>query len=30
MLSLTGALNVYLESEPADMRKSFNGLSALV
>ena len=30
MLSFTGALKVYLAVEPQDMRKSFNGLAALV
>ncbi|MDK2858766.1 MAG: transposase [Verrucomicrobiota bacterium] len=30
MLSFTGALKVYAALEPQDMRKSFNGLSAVV
>ena len=30
MLSFTGALKVFLAVEPCDLRKSFNGLSALV
>lgn len=30
MLSFTGALKVYVSIEPQDMRKSFNGLSAVV
>lgn len=30
MLSFTGALKVYLAVEPQDMRKSFNGLAAVV
>ena len=30
MLSFTGALKVYLAVQPQDMRKNFNGLSALV
>jgi transposase len=30
MLSFTGALKVYLAVEPHDLRKSFNGLAALV
>lgn len=30
MLSFTGALKVYLAMQPQDMRKNFNGLSALV
>jgi len=30
MLSFTGALKVYVAIEPQDMRKSFNGLSAVV
>lgn len=30
MLSFTGALKVYAAMEPQDMRKSFNGLSAVV
>lgn len=30
MLSFTGALKVFLAMEPQDMRKNFNGLSALV
>lgn len=30
MLSFTGALKVFVSLEPSDMRKSFNGLSALV
>jgi len=30
MLSFTGALKVYLAVHPQDMRKNFNGLSALV
>ena len=30
MLSFTGGLKVYLAAEPQDMRKSFNGLAALV
>ena len=30
MLTFSGALKVYLALEPQDMRKSFNGLSALV
>jgi hypothetical protein len=30
MLSFTGALKVYLAVLPQDMRKNFNGLSALV
>ena len=30
MLSFTGALKVYLATQPQDMRKNFNGLSALV
>lgn len=29
MLSFTGNLKVYVATEPADMRKSFNGLYAL-
>lgn len=29
MLSFTGSLKVYVATEPADMRKSFNGLYAL-
>ncbi len=29
MLSFTGALKVYVATEPADMRMSFNGLYAL-
>ena len=29
MLSFTGSLKVYLATEPADLRKSFNGLYAL-
>ena len=29
MLSFTGSLTVYVATEPADMRKSFNGLYAL-
>lgn len=30
MLSFTGALKVFVAVEPQDMRKSFNGLSAIV
>ncbi|SHK46354.1 transposase [Rubritalea squalenifaciens DSM 18772] len=30
MLSFSGSLKVYLATEPCDMRKSFNGLSAVV
>lgn len=30
MLSFAGALKVYLAVQPQDMRKNFNGLSALV
>ena len=30
MLSFTGALKVYVAAEPQDMRKSFNGLAAIV
>lgn len=30
MISFTGALKVYLALEPQDMRKSFNGLCALI
>ena len=30
MLSFTGSLKVYVAVEPCDMRKSFEGLSALV
>ncbi len=30
MLSFTGALRVFLAVEPCDLRKSFNGLRALV
>lgn len=30
MLSFAGALKVFLAMQPQDMRKSFNGLSALV
>lgn len=30
MLSFTGALSVFLAVEPQDMRKSFNGLAAVV
>ncbi len=30
MLSFTGALKVYLAVDPVDMRKSFNGLHAVV
>jgi transposase len=30
MLSFTGALKVYVAAEAQDMRKSFNGLSAIV
>jgi transposase len=29
MLNITGGLKVFLAVEPADMRKSFNGLYAL-
>ena len=29
MLSFTGSLKVYVATEPADLRKSFNGLYAL-
>ena len=29
MLSFTGSLKVYIATEPADMRKSFNGLYAM-
>jgi len=29
MLNFTGSLKVYLATEPADMRKSFNGLYAM-
>lgn len=30
MISFAGALNVYAAIEPVDMRKSFNGLAAVV
>ena len=30
MLSFTGALKVFVAVEPCDLRKSFNGLQALV
>ena len=30
MLSFSGSLRVYLATQPCDMRKSFNGLSAVV